>query len=161
MPGEQRVYTGTTRVVPDALGADALAVNIADADYENLIREAPTGIPEHRLRIRIGAIMMLTRNISVTEGLCNGTRVQVPCYFYFPFYYLTQILPGPQGRLMDNIIRVRILTGSAEGKLHDLHPVRFIYGGDPDAPNEGPIKTERIQFPLRPGSVMTINKSQG
>ena len=85
---------------------------------------------------------MVTNNVSVEEGLCNGTRVQVL-------------------KLYDNIIRCKILTGTHKGAEHDMHKARFQFGDDPRALQEGPIRCERIQFPLRPGSVMTINKSQG
>ncbi|KAL3080522.1 hypothetical protein niasHS_013716 [Heterodera schachtii] len=145
--GDERIYTATTQPVRDETGQTELLNVVADADCENLTRLTPQGVPEHRLRIKIGAIMMVIKNISIADGLCNGTRVQV--------------LPGPKGRLMKHIIRCRILTGNKRGHEHDLHPARFVFGGDPEAVHQGPIKCERIQFPLRPGSVMTINKSQG
>jgi len=130
--------------------------NISDVDYENLTRQTPPGIPEHVLRVRIGAIMMLIINLSVRiitfknvililkvqNGLCNGTRVQIV-------------------GLGQNLIRCRILSGSGKGVEHDLFRTRFQYGADPKAPQEGMVRCERVQFPLRPGAVMTINKSQG
>ncbi|KAL3121183.1 hypothetical protein niasHT_006212 [Heterodera trifolii] len=138
----ERIYTAIT--VPIVDDADALQLeNIAaNINQENLIRQTPPGIPQHQLRVKVGAVMMVTNNISVEEGLCNGTRVQVL-------------------KLLDNIIRCKILTGTHRGDEHDLHKARFQFGGDPKALHEGPIRCERIQFPLRPGSVMTINKSQG
>ncbi|KAL3110848.1 hypothetical protein niasHT_014785 [Heterodera trifolii] len=137
-----RIYTAIT--VPIIDNADALQLeNIAaNINQENLIRQTPPGIPQHILRVKVGAVMMVTNNTSVEEGLCNGTRVQVL-------------------KLLDNIIRCKILTGTHRGDEHDLHKARFQFGGDPKALHEGPIRCERIQFPLRPGSVMTINKSQG
>uniref|UniRef100_A0A914HUX2 RING-type domain-containing protein n=1 Tax=Globodera rostochiensis TaxID=31243 RepID=A0A914HUX2_GLORO len=84
----------------------------------------------------------MKREELLEEGLCNGTRVQIR-------------------KLGNNILRCKILTGKHRGEKHDLHAARFLFGGDPKAPNKGLIKCERIQFPLRPGSVMTINKSQG
>ncbi|KAL3096458.1 hypothetical protein niasHS_004420 [Heterodera schachtii] len=137
-----RIYTAIT--VPIVDDADALQLeNIAaNINHENLMRQTPPGIPQHQLRVKVGAVMMVTNNISVEEGLCNGTRVQVL-------------------KLYENIIRCKILTGTHQGDEHDLHKARFQFGGDPKALHEGPIRCERIQFPLRPGSVMTINKSQG
>jgi len=44
---------------------DSLENNASDIDYENLTRQTPPGIPEHVLRVRIGAIMMLIINLSV------------------------------------------------------------------------------------------------
>lgn len=63
--------------MPNATGADELAANLSEADIENLTNFTPPGIPEHRLRVRVGCIMMLIHNISVADGLCNGTRIQV------------------------------------------------------------------------------------
>uniref|UniRef100_A0A914GRB9 ATP-dependent DNA helicase n=1 Tax=Globodera rostochiensis TaxID=31243 RepID=A0A914GRB9_GLORO len=145
--GLERVYSATTQPLNDGAGNNELANAVADADYENLQRFTPSGVPEYFLRIKIGAIMMLITNVSIADGLCNGTRVQV--------------LPGPNGTLTNHIIRCRLLSGNKRGNEHDLHATRFVFGGDPIAPHEGPIKFERVQFPLRPGSVMTINKSQG
>ncbi|KAL3096906.1 hypothetical protein niasHT_028962 [Heterodera trifolii] len=139
---DERVYYAVTLPVVDKTGEADLENIAADANHENLCRMTPPGVPEHILRVRVGAVMMITRNISLEEGLCNGTRVQVM-------------------ELFDNIIQCRILTGTHVGNEHDLHAARFVFGGDPKAPHEGPIKCERIQYPLRPGSVMTINKSQG
>ena len=119
-----------------------LANNIADADFENLKHITPSGIPQHTLRLKIGAVMLLIYNISVADGLCNGTRLQIVAF-------------------ENEIIRCKILSGKSKGKYFDLPRLRFVWGGDPKAPEEGAIKCERVQFPLRPASAITINKSQG
>uniref|UniRef100_A0A914GSI1 ATP-dependent DNA helicase n=1 Tax=Globodera rostochiensis TaxID=31243 RepID=A0A914GSI1_GLORO len=143
LPTRERVYTGFTTPVSDETTVDVgLQNNVADVNYENLSRLTPPGIPEHNLRVKVGAVMMIITNISLEEGLCNGTRVQIM-------------------ELFTHIIRCRILTGTHRGNTHDLHVARFLFGGDPRAPHEGLLRCERIQFPLRPGSVMTINKAQG
>lgn len=48
-----------------------------DSCIENFNRKTPSDLPPHELRIKKGSIVMLIRNIDVTEGLCNGTRMQV------------------------------------------------------------------------------------
>uniref|UniRef100_A0ABD2WPE2 DNA helicase Pif1-like 2B domain-containing protein n=1 Tax=Trichogramma kaykai TaxID=54128 RepID=A0ABD2WPE2_9HYME len=35
------------------------------------------GFPVHKLRFKIGSIVMLIRNISINDGLCNGTRLKI------------------------------------------------------------------------------------
>lgn len=123
---------------PEAL----LENNLADIDSENLRHMTPSGIPQHYLRVKVGAIMMLTTNLSVADGLCNGTRVQIV-------------------RIGTNILHCLILTGHRRGDVFELTKRRFEFGGDPEAPHEGAIKCERLQFPLRPGLAITIAKSQG
>jgi len=63
--------------------------------------------------------------------------------------------------MTDHLIHCVILTGSAAGEIHFINRTYFEFGGDPDNPSEGPVRCTRIQFPLRPGCVMTINKAQG
>jgi len=36
-----------------------------------------SGIPNHRLRLKVGVPIMLLRNIDQDNGLCNRTRLQV------------------------------------------------------------------------------------
>ena len=37
----------------------------------------PSGMPPHILNLKIGCTVMLLRNISLRQGLCNGTRFRV------------------------------------------------------------------------------------
>lgn len=87
--------------------------------------------------------MMLIKNISVSKGLCNGTRVQILS-------------------LGSNIIICRYINGPRAGDEFLLHRHRFKYGGKGrQAKKYGAVKWTRLQFPLRPGFVMTMHKSQG
>jgi hypothetical protein len=56
---------------------DQLAIHAADMDIENIYRKTPNGLPPHKLILKVGAIVMIIRNISVTDGLCNGTRIMI------------------------------------------------------------------------------------
>jgi len=99
----------------------------------------PGNLPPHKLELKVGAIVMLLRNISLSEGLCNGTRLQVT-------------------KMMPEMIECLILTGPMAGKKTHLWRVRFDHGK-----NEGDrgVMLERLQFPIRLCFAMTINKSQG
>ena len=110
---------------------------------EDIYRKTPEGMPQHILRLKVGAIMMVIRNVNINEGLCNGTRVQIV-------------------RLLNNIVICRHIDGPRKGKTFPLSRFRFTFGGtEDDYTTYGGVRWERVQFPLRPGFVMTINKSQG
>lgn len=34
-----------------------------------------SGMPRHRLEVKVGCVLMLMRNLNPKEGLCNGTRL--------------------------------------------------------------------------------------
>uniref|UniRef100_A0A0L8H4R2 DNA helicase Pif1-like 2B domain-containing protein n=1 Tax=Octopus bimaculoides TaxID=37653 RepID=A0A0L8H4R2_OCTBM len=36
-----------------------------------------SGMPPHRLNLKVGAIVMLLRNLSISQGYCKGTRMKV------------------------------------------------------------------------------------
>jgi ATP-dependent DNA helicase PIF1 len=96
-----------------------------------------SGLPNHRLILKLGIPVMLLRNIDVASGLCNGTRLIV-------FHLGT------------NVIGAQIVTGSNIGHKVFLHRVNLISS---DANVSVPF--QRRQFPLAVCFAMTINKSQG
>ncbi|CAN6919771.1 unnamed protein product [Brassica oleracea] len=75
VPGEEKEY----------LSADSFAENEQDSseeldmsyplEYLNSL-EFP-GLPAHKLRLKLGVLVMLLRNLNQKEGLCNGTRLIV------------------------------------------------------------------------------------
>lgn len=122
---------------------NCLAINNADNLAENLHKQTPSGHPPYALDIKVGAVMMLIKNISVVDGLCNGTRLQI-----------TKIVSN-------DILKCRYLNGVRSGQEFLLYKCAFEHGGGTSEFNESAFKWRRIQFPLRPGFVMTINKAQG
>ena len=44
-------------------------------EYRNSLD--PQGLPPHKLHLRFNAIVMFIRNISIHEGLCNGTCLKL------------------------------------------------------------------------------------
>ncbi|KAK3183386.1 hypothetical protein Dsin_030672 [Dipteronia sinensis] len=97
----------------------------------------PNGLPPHELVLKPGCQIMLIRNISPSEGLCNGNR---------------QIC----NRFESNIIDAEIATGHYRGKRVFLPRIPFF----PFENDKHPFPFKRTQFPIRLSFAMTINKSQ-
>lgn len=123
---------------PEDLALQAIQLNGADASMENINKQTPTGLPPHVLKLKIGTKVMLIRNLSVKDGLCNGTVLQII-------------------KCTDTLIHCRMRT--KQGFKTVLIPkVKFEHGHEKDYRG---TKFTRIQFPLRVAFASTINKSQG
>jgi ATP-dependent DNA helicase PIF1 len=96
-----------------------------------------SGVPNHRLKLKVGVPIMLLRNIDQASGLCNGTRLQV-------------------NDLGINIITATVIAGKSIGE-RVLIPRMDLVPSDSGLP----FKFERRQFPISLCFAMTINKSQG
>lgn len=122
------------------LSADSL---VEDADQLDIPQEylntlcAP-GFPPHHLVIKPGMPVMLLRNLSATDGLCNGTRLIA-------------------GRVLSpRLLEATIACGKNAGRQV------FIPRLPLQPPDDAfPFRWERRQFPIRPAFAMTVNKAQG
>ena len=112
--------------------------NLADQlNPKFLATLTPSGLPPAKLELKIGAPIILLRNLNPRQGLCNGTRLVITRYTRFCIE--AQILGGSYHRQTRLIPRIT---------LHST-------GG------EYPWIHARKQFPIRFCFAMTINKSQG
>lgn len=97
----------------------------------------PSGMPPHKLVLKIGTIVMLIRNLNPKQGLLNGTRLLVQ-------------------NLYENFIETVILTGSNNG-AKVLIPRMTLMPSDSNLP----FQLKRRQYPVILAFAITINKSQG
>jgi len=68
----ERIYTSIDSAVNDDNG------DIGEALLPKYLNSlSPSSLPPHELRLRPNCIIMLIRNLSINEGLCNGTRLMV------------------------------------------------------------------------------------
>lgn len=132
MPGIEHRFEATNAVQysSDANQAEHYAV-----EYLQSINLA--SLPPSCLRLRIGVPLILIRNLSPKQGMCNGTRLR---------------LLG----ISRNCLQVAILGGKWDGEIH-LLPKLKLTTTDEDLP----FILERKQFPVRVCFAMTVNKSQG
>ncbi|CAA0810619.1 PIF1 helicase [Striga hermonthica] len=94
-----------------------------EAEYGDLINLlTPSGIPEHRLRLKKNAPVILLRNLDPTEGLCNGTRLICK-------------------QLDKNVTHAQISVGDFSGKSVFIHRILF----EPLAEEQYLVFYKRIQ----------------
>jgi hypothetical protein len=99
-----------------------------------------SGIPSHKLIVKLGVPLLLLRNIDPKKGLCNGTRVVL---IHATLYKLT----------------VSIVTDSHAGNTAVLPRINFTPANNNNSAL--PFKLQRRQFPVRLAFAMTIHKAQG
>lgn len=109
---------------------DVMRFNI---EYLNTL--CPNGFPRHNINLKPGMPLILLRNISPKEGLCNGTKL---------IYQ----------RTLNNVLLVCKLAGNNKEVL--IPRIKFI-----PEPGSFPFEWARRQFPIRIAFATTINKSQG
>ncbi|KAL9811986.1 putative DNA helicase Pif1, P-loop containing nucleoside triphosphate hydrolase [Arabidopsis thaliana] len=104
-------------------------------DFLNSVKFS--GLPNHKLRLKIGCLMMLLRNIDPIGGHMNGTRLRI-----------TQMGPF--------ILQAMILTGDKANNLVLIPRLK-------PTPSNTKLRftMRRTQLPLAVCFAMTINKSQG
>ncbi|XP_022040960.1 ATP-dependent DNA helicase RRM3-like [Helianthus annuus] len=112
-------------------------LNMALFSPDVLVNLRLSGLPNHKLVLKVGAPVMLLRNIDQANGLCNGTRLQIT-------------------KLGKVVIEAKIITGTNIGH-HTLISRLKMTPSD----KRIPVKISRRQFPLSLCFAMTINKSQG
>jgi ATP-dependent DNA helicase PIF1 len=130
LPGETREYLSTDT-------AEGIDESLFETEFLNSLEFS--GIPPHRIVLKVGASIMMIRNINSHEGLCNGTCLHVMT-------------------LRDNCIDAVIMVGPRKGQRVFIPRIIFISDDDD---KDFPFQLRRKQFPVVPAFAITINKAQG
>ncbi|XP_073133484.1 uncharacterized protein [Henckelia pumila] len=122
-PGEEIEYTSWDTVEEDKN-------NLFQEEFLNSLN--PSGLPPHRIVLKVGCPIMLLRNVAPELGLCNGTR----------------LICRNLGR---NLIDAETITGPHKGTRYFLHRMPL-----KSEDNSGlPFELTRKQFP--PWSTICCN----
>ncbi|MCH79269.1 ATP-dependent DNA helicase PIF1 [Trifolium medium] len=134
LPGEEVVYKSYDSPCNDNPTFDTFN-DVHTPEFLNTI--VSSGIPNHKLRLKVGVPVMLMRNMDQSSGMCNGTRLIIT-------------------RLGRYAVEGKIISGSNIGDRVFIPRLSLV-----PSDKRLPFKFQRRQFPLVVCFAMTINKSQG
>nr|KAJ0224052.1 hypothetical protein LSAT_V11C200058700 [Lactuca sativa] len=134
-PGEKVEYLSSDKLCESEFVHDNFDANLYSPDVLNGLKVS--GLPNHKLVLKVGVPVMLLRNIDQKNSLCNGTRLQVIS-------------------LGKRVIEAVIITGSNIGNQTFIPRMTLTPSG-----KKIPFIFQRRQFPLAVCFAMTINKIQG
>ena len=100
LPGEAVTYTSVDSIMFD----DKEETQMYPLEFLNSL--TPIGMPPHKLNLKLNSVVMLLRNLSLKDGLCNDTRLIVR-------------------RLHTNVCDCEVLTGVRKGE-RALNPRIFL-----------------------------------
>ncbi|XP_057723458.1 uncharacterized protein LOC130939364 [Arachis stenosperma] len=133
IPGGEKLYLSSDSICMDEGNMES-QLDLYGPELLNSIN--CSGLPPHKLILKVGVPVMLLRNIDQSSGLC-GTRLQVR-------------------KLGNHVIECEVLTGNNIGHIALIPRMNMV------PTNETvPVRFQRRQFPIIVSFAMTINKSQG
>lgn len=127
IPGDVKTYFSCDEVQNET--------SVYPVDFLNQLNIS--GLPPHRLNLKIGAVVMLLRNLNPSKGLMNGSRMKIL-------------------QMMNRVLKVELLTGANAGSVHFIPRIKLM-------PSDStlPFEMARTQFPIKLAYAITINKAQG
>ncbi|XP_076894771.1 uncharacterized protein LOC143547165 [Bidens hawaiensis] len=129
-PGKEE-YLSSDSICPDENVRDTLQENLYSPDVLNGLKIS--GMPNHKLVLKVGVPIMLLRNVNQKNGLCNGTRLHY-----------------------NRFIEVVVISGTNIGDRTYISRSNLI-----PTDKKIPFRFQRRQFPVAVCFAMTVNKSQG
>ncbi|XP_021990917.1 uncharacterized protein LOC110887647 [Helianthus annuus] len=128
-PGEEREYLSSDSLCQSE-NPNATQQKLYSPDVLNGLKVS--GLPNHRLALKVGVPVMLLRNIDQQNGLCNGTRLQVK-------------------KKYNRVIEAEIISGGNIGTRTYIPRISLI-----PSDKKIPFEFQRRQFPLAVCFAMTI-----
>ncbi|XP_015945941.1 uncharacterized protein LOC107471015 [Arachis duranensis] len=95
IPGGEKLYLSSDSICMDAGNMES-QLDLYGPELLNSIN--CSGLPPHKLILKVGVPVMLLRNIDQPSGLCNGTRLQIR-------------------KLGNHVIECEVLTGNNVGHI--------------------------------------------
>ncbi|GKB85688.1 ATP-dependent DNA helicase PIF1-like protein [Tanacetum coccineum] len=135
IPGEEVVYCSSDSICESEGVDNTYTESLYSPEVLNGLKLS--GIPNHRLALKVGAPVMLVQNINQTASLCNGTRLRIL-------------------KLGEHVFEAQIMTST---NVHHTTIIPRLKLSPSD--KRLPLKINRRQFSLAVCFAMTINKSQG
>jgi hypothetical protein len=96
----------------------------------------PSGVPKHVIELKKNAPIMLLRNLDISEGIVNGTRMRILEMHQF-------------------VLVCKVLTGTKPGRIVFIPRITL------ECKKNLPVPFYRKQFPVRLSFGVTFNKAQG
>ncbi|XP_039683008.1 uncharacterized protein [Medicago truncatula] len=135
IPGEEQEYLSSDEIDRSEINDECQSFDILTPEFLNSLR--CSGLPSHKLKLKVGTPIMLMRNIDQSMGLCNGTRLIIT-------------------RMANHVLEAKIMSGTNIGSMTYIPRMDMSPSQSP-----WPFKLTRRQFPIIVSYAMTINKSQG
>ena len=124
------------------LSADSVVPSNNDTAYSNIPLEVlnqlqPSDLPVHHLRLKVGAPIILLRDMHKQSGFVEGARLVVQ-------------------NIQSRVMQAMIISGSHLGKVALIPRLTMSSTND-----DQPFSLRRIQFPIRVAFTMSIDQAQG
>ncbi|XP_075170171.1 ATP-dependent DNA helicase PIF1-like [Haematobia irritans] len=131
LPGNSKIYSSFDEIITD----DIRERDNYPVEFLNTL--SVSGMPPHKLELKINCIVLLIRNLDTNKSLVNGTRMRIK-------------------QMYKNLLDCEVLTGNSKNARILIPRAHLTYSG-----SLLPFKFKRVQFPIICAFAMTINKSQG